>query len=109
MGNILLRCQVIASENNTKFRQAFGHTPKQQTDHDCNCSLNNMLIPPLYFAAVRTDSTVIQKSVFKNLQTKLKSFLPQSNFANTAVSGLSDCCIRLGVLYFGIAQVQNSA
>ena len=72
--------------------------------------MHHMLIQPLYFAVVLTDSTVSNTEIgVKNLQTNLKSFLPQSNFANTAASGLSDCYIHLGVLYFDIAQVQNSA
>ena len=136
MRNILLRWQLIASKKNNNQIQ-FKYIHMTQDRHlvtlyaaitnrpwlqrfvlsvdrqvflqgTLHCTMRWLHLCTLQLS-VQIPLPVRLKSVFKNLQTKLKSFLSQSNFANTPVSDLTDCHICLGVLYFDTAQVRKSA
>ena len=93
-------------------RGAFGHILKQRTDLDNSVFVGTFHYTIRFHLCICTCPCKFHCQKDQNVLTcksKLKSFLPESNCANTVVSGLSDCYTRLGVVHFGIAQVQNSA
>ena len=92
-----------------RIRGAFGHISLQQTDRQVFLQGTFHYTIRFLHLSVQIPLSERQKCCNLQIKIKLKTFLPEGNFANTVASDLSGCYIRLGVLNFGIAQVQNCA